>query len=169
MREKSGIIWGLLLVLLGAFLLVSRINPDLVPFFEWPFTIIAVGAFLILAAILTRSGGLAVPGCIVGGIGGILYYQNLTFDWASWSYMWTLIPGFVGAGMLLSGLIDRSGPRFDSSGLVLMAISAMGFLIFGSAFGFRFFGIDFSVGNIWPLFLIGAGVLVLISAIFQKR
>lgn len=169
MSNKSGIVWGFLLVLLGAFLLVTRIMPDVLPFFEWPFTIIAVGVFLLLAALLTRNGGLAVPGCIVGGIGAIMYYQNMSGDWASWSYMWALIPGFVGVGVLLSGLIDRSGPRFESGGVVLMAISAMGFLIFGSAFGFNFFGLNMDIGNIWPLFLIGAGVIVLVGAIFQKR
>ena len=103
-------------------------------------------------------------GCIVGGIGGILYYQEMTGDWASWAYMWTLIPGFVGVGVLLSGLIDRSGPRFESSSLILMAISAMGFLIFGGSFGF---GLD--VGRLWPIFIIGAGVITLLSALFGRK
>jgi sulfite exporter TauE/SafE len=51
---------------------------------------------------------------------------------------------------------------------VLMAISAMGFLVFGSAFG-ALFGFIFDVGTLWPLFLIGIGVITLISAIFRRR
>ena len=42
--------------------------------------------------LLTGQPGMLVPACIVGGIGGMLYWQNLTGDWASWSYSWSLIP-----------------------------------------------------------------------------
>ena len=49
-----------------------------------------------------------------------------------------------------------------------MAISAMGFLIFGSAFG-QLFGLTFGVGTLWPLFLIGIGVIALISAMFRRK
>ena len=164
MRNRGGFIWGVLLILLGAFLLTTRLMPETFDFLSWPFTVIGVGGFFLLAAILTRNGGLAIPGCIVGGIGGILYYQNLYNAWASWSYTWTLIPGFVGIGVILNGLIDRSGPRFDSGGLVLMAISAVGFMIFGGAFG-----LDWEFIDLWPLFLIGAGVMTLISAFFHRR
>jgi len=80
--------------------------------------------------------------------------------------MWTLIPGFVGVGVIIAGLLDRERPRFESGGLILMAISAMGFLIFGSAFG-ALFGYEFEFGMLWPLFLIGIGVITLISAIFS--
>ncbi len=40
-----------------------------------------------------------MPSIIVGGIGGILAYQDYTGHWESWSYLWTLIPGFVGLGI----------------------------------------------------------------------
>jgi hypothetical protein len=84
--------------------------------------------------------------------------------WDTWTYAWTLIPGFVGVGILLSGLIDRSGPKFESSSLVLIAISAAGFIIFGGTFG-----LGWSVGNLWPLFIIGLGVIVLISAFIKPK
>jgi hypothetical protein len=43
---------------------------------------------------------MAVAACIIGGIGGILYWQSYTGDWASWAYVWTLIPGFSGIGII---------------------------------------------------------------------
>lgn len=170
MENRSGIVWGILLILLGGFFLVTRLMPEVFGFVYWPFFIIGVGGAFLAAAILTRTGGLAVPGAIVGGIGGILYYQAVTGHWESWAYIWTLIPGFVGVGVLLAGLIDRSGPRFDSGGLILIAISAMGFLVFGTAFG-GMLGLpfDMDIGTIWPIFLIGIGLITLISALFRKR
>ena len=68
------------------------------------------------------------------------------------------------AGVIIAGLLSREHPRFDSGGLVLMAISAMGFIIFGGTFG-----LNLGVGTLWPLFLIGIGVITLFSALFRKR
>jgi hypothetical protein len=168
MNNRNGIVWGLLLIILGGFFLATRMMPDLFGEIFWPFIVIGVGGMFLLAAILTRTGGLAVPGSIIAGIGGILYWQAVTGRWESWAYIWTLIPGFVGVGVIFAGLLDREKPRFDSGGLVLMAISAMGFLIFGSAFG-QLFGLTFDVGTLWPLFLIGIGVITLISALFRRK
>jgi len=163
-NRQHGVMWGILLILLGAFFLATRLMPEIFGYVYWPFFVIGVGGMFLLSAILTRTGGLAIPGCIVGGIGGILYYQAISGDWASWSYMWTLIPGFVGVGVIFAGLLSRDHPHFDSGGLVLMAISAMGFLIFGGAFG-----LNLDVSTLWPLFLIGIGLITLVSALFRKH
>ncbi len=168
MGNRRGVVWGILLILLGAFFLVTQMKPDLIGDVSWPFFIIGIGLVFLISAVLTRTGGLAIPGCIIGGIGCILYWQSVTGHWESWSYIWTLIPGFVGLGVIIAGLLDREHPHFDSGGLILMAISAMGFMIFGSAFG-SLFGYNFDMGSIWPIFLIGIGLIILISAIFRKR
>ena len=163
-ENRHGIIWGILLILLGSFFLVVRMYPNFFGPDFWPFIIIGLGGVFLISALLTRSGGLAIPGCILGGIGGILYYQVISNNWASWSYMWTLIPGFVGVGIILAGLLSRGKPHFDSSGLILMTISAMGFFIFGGAFELKL-----NMGTYWPLFLIGVGLITLVSALFHKR
>jgi len=168
MERKSGVVWGVLLILLGLFFLVTRMMPELFGNIFWPFIIIGIGGLFLVAAILTRTGGLAIPGCIIGGIGGILYYQALTGRWESWSYIWTLIPGFVGIGIIIAGLLDREKPHFESAGLILLAISAMGFMVFGSAFG-SLFGYPFDIGTLWPVFLIGIGLITLVSALFRRR
>jgi hypothetical protein len=164
MEHRHGIMWGILLILLGCFFLITRLMPDIFGEESWPFIVIGVGAVFLLSALLTGNGGLAIPGCIVGGIGGILYYQSLTHDWESWAYAWTLIPGFVGVGVILAGLFSRDHPRFDTGGLVLIAISAMGFLIFGGSFG-----LNLNVNTLWPIFLIGIGVITLIGALFRRH
>ncbi len=163
-NRNRGVIWGILLIALGGFFLITRLMPEIFGYVYWPFIIIGVGGAFLLAAILTRTGRLAIPGCIVAGIGGILYYQSITGDWASWAYIWTLIPGFVGVGVLFAGLLSRERPHFDSGGLILMAISAMGFLIFGGSFG-----LNLGIGTLWPVFLIGIGLITLVNALFRKR
>jgi len=164
MRRRSSLGIGLVLIMVGAWLLVDRWMPGLLPHFTWPWTIIGAGAFLLLLGLLTGEPGLAVPACIVGGIGGLLYWQDATGNWDSWSYVWALIPGFVGVGIALSGLLSgefRKGIR-EGGGLIL--ISMILFAVFGS-----FFGALGLVGNYWPVLLILLGLLMLIRALFPSR
>jgi hypothetical protein len=73
---------------------------------------------------------MSIPACIVAGIGGILYYQHRSGDWDSWSFLWTLIPGFVGVGSILTGLFGENTRRNLAHGLNLVVISAAMFLFF---------------------------------------
>jgi len=164
MVERKGFVAGILLILLGGFFLAAQLMPEIFGYIFWPFILVGIGGVFLLSALLTRTGGLAIPGSILLGLGGIFYYQTMTNDWESWSYIWTLIPGFVGLGVIIASLLSRDGPRFDSGGLVLMAISAMGFLMFGGMFG-----LDLEMSTMWPIFLIGIGVITLFSALFRKR
>ncbi len=164
MVERKGFVAGILLILLGGFFLAAQLMPELFGYVFWPFILVGIGGVFLLSALLTRTGGLAIPGSILLGLGGIFYYQTMTNDWASWSYIWTLIPGFVGVGVIIAGLLSRGGPHFDSGGRVLMAISAMGFLMFGGMFG-----LNLDMSTMWPIFLIGIGVITLFSALFRKR
>jgi len=164
MRRKSSFGIGLLLVLVGVWLLAAQWMPWLLPQFSWPWTIIGVGAFLLLLGLLTGAPGLAIPACTVGGIGVLLYWQNVTGNWESWSYVWTLIPGFVGVGIVLSGLLGgdvRKGMR-EGGGLIL--ISLILFAVFGS-----FFGALGLAGAYWPVLLILLGLLMLVRGLFRSR
>ncbi len=114
-------------------------------------------AVLIDPRLITGAPGMAVPASIIAGIGGILYYQNATGDFASWSYMWTLIPGFVGVGSILAGLLGEHTRRNLGHGLRLMVISAVMFLIFATFFG----GLDILGPYGLPIILILLGVYVL--------
>ena len=84
----------------------------------------------LLAALVRQAAGR-----IIAGIGGILYYQNQTGEFDSWSYMWALIPGFVGVGTILAGLLGENTRRNLAHGMNLIVISAVLFLVFASFFG----------------------------------
>ena len=163
-NRRNGIVGGVILILLGLLFLASELFPQTFTFWDWPFIIVGLGGVFILWAILAGSGGLAVPGVILAGIGGIFYYQNLTGDWESWTYIWALIPGLVGLGVILSGIIDRNFKEAFSGGLTLLVISGVLFFAFGS-----FFGLEHDLIQYWPVLLIVLGLIALVRVIFPGR
>jgi hypothetical protein len=169
MNRKTRSNWalGVILILVGGWFLAIQIAPDLNDWFwdifDWPYIIIAVGVFLLLFGILAGTPGLSVPASIVTGIGGILAYQNTTGNWESWAYIWTLIPGFVGIGVILSALLGDGGNEGIRSGLTLVFISAIMFLIFSSIMGAN------PLGAWWPILLILLGVWLLIQPFFRRK
>ena len=137
--NRTQIVVGILLILLGAWFVAVRLVPQLRPWenvqFEWPFYVVAAGAVILVVGLLTGAPGMTIPASIVAGIGGILYYQNLTQRWDTWSFMWALIPGFVGFGTILAGLLGENTRHNLARGFNLMVISALLFLIFAAIFG----------------------------------
>jgi len=164
MNRRATVTVGVILILMGLVFLARQIFPGILGFFEWPFIIIGIGVIFILAAILSGLGGLAIPGTIIAGIGGILYAQNHFIGWASWSYMWALIIGFVGLGNIISGLIEGQIRSAMSGGLTLIIISTVLFFFFGGSFG-----LDPEFVKYWPILLIALGLIILINIIFKKK
>lgn len=162
MNRRASIVGGIILVLLGLLFLAREIAPQYFQFWEWPFVIIGLGLLFFIWAIASGTGGLAVPGAILAGIGTILYYQNITGDWESWAYVWALIPAFVGIGIIIGGIIDQNFKDAISSGLIMMLISAMLFFAFGSAFG-----LDPNITIYWPVLLIALGLVALVRALLS--
>lgn len=138
-QARTQLALGILLILFGIWFIAQRSIPELGAFVErfaeWPFTVIGVGVLLLVLGLVLGAPGLAIPAAIVAGIGGILYYQQATGDWDSWSYMWTLIPGFVGVGNVLRGLLGEETRTSVQHGLNLMVVSAVLFLVFSALLG----------------------------------
>jgi hypothetical protein len=167
-KKRSNLVGGLLLILIGGVFLVAQLSPDLFYWLDaeqsWPLIVIGVGVVMLFFALFTGVPVLAVPACIVGGIGGILYWQNATGNWGSWAYAWTLIPGFVGVGVILSGLLSGQLRKGFLEGGKTVMVS----LVLFSIFGFFFARNDFQ-GILWPSLLIGVGVIVLLRQLLGAR
>lgn len=168
-QGRTQLALGIILIILGAWFIAQRTFPELATIFErfadWPYTVIGVGVLLFLLGLILGVPGLAVPAAIVAGIGGILYYQNLTGDWESWAYMWTLIPGFVGTGIILQGLLGEDTHHNLKHGLNLMVVSAVLFLVFSA-----FLGGWGLLGNYGPaVVLILLGLWVIGSGLYRSR
>lgn len=166
-RGKGSIAGSLLLIFIGLWFLVTELSPAFKDWvygtLTWPAPIIGVGVLLALIGLVAWNPEMLIPACVVGGIGGILYYQNMTNDWESWAYVWALIPGFGGVGTLLGGLM--SGKRsMISGGAWTIVVSLILFAIFGS-----FLGRANILGQYWPVLLILLGVLLLARGIFRRQ
>ena len=167
-RKRTNLIGGILLILIGAWFLAMQFFPQLGEWINielsWPLIIIGVGVFLLVLGLLVGEPGMAVPAVIVGGIGCLLYYQNITGDWDSWAYAWTLIPGFIGLGILLAGLLGGTLRKDLVGGLTMIVISAVLFAIFASTLG----GLTV-LGDYWPVLLILLGLWIMLTAVFRKK
>jgi hypothetical protein len=165
-RVRSNLAAGLVLVLLGVWFLIMQFVPGLQIYtaLSWPLIIVGVGVILLVIGLFTGVPSMAVPACIVGGIGGLLYWQNVTGNWESWAYTWTLIPGFVGVGTVLASLLGGESRQGVRGGVWLILISLLLFAAFGS-----FFGALGLVGSYWPLLLIALGILIFVRSLFQFR
>jgi hypothetical protein len=166
-RQRSNTILGVLLILAGAIFLAQQFYPDLPVWdyfaFSWPVYVIGAGVLLLLLGLLIDAPGMAVPATVVAGIGAILYWQETTGSWDSWAYTWTLIPGFVGLGIILEALLEgkpRGGLRAGGS---LMVISAILFVIFAS-----FLGGPALLGTYWPVLLILIGLWFIIRSLLRR-
>jgi hypothetical protein len=138
-RNRTHLTLGVILILVAVGMLVLKAYPSLSEYFHfemiWPLWVILGGGFFLLMGLITGEPDLAIPASIFVGVGGILYYQQNTQDWASWSFMWTLIPGFAGIGNILAGLIGANFRKSIYEGFRLLIISSVMFLFFASIFG----------------------------------
>ncbi len=164
-RRSAGFAWGVILVLLGLVFLAGQAL-GLAAWLNlgnfWPLAVVGVGLLLLIVGVLGGTAGLAVPACVVGGVGLLLYYQNATGDWGSWAYTWALIPGFVGAGIILAGLLGGTLRQSLAGGIWLVCISGVLFAVFGSFLGP--FG-SLALVRYWPILLIIVGFVALVQAL----
>jgi len=171
MNRRSSLTFGILLILLGAWFLAIQLVPGLENWIDkygdWPLWIVGIGVIFLVSAVASGVSGLAVPGSIVSGIGGILWYQNSTGYWESWAYVWTLIIGFVGIGVFIMHTLDGNYRQAFKEGGATIFTSAVMFLIFGSFFRY-IFGEEPFLGEYWPVLLIVWGFWLLVKPIFIK-
>ncbi len=131
----------------------------------WPLFVVVPGlAFLYFAYTGDKNvAGLAVPGTVITGTGLILFYQNITGHWASWAYVWTLYPLFV--GLALRFMSQRTGDEgTQKASSLLMRIGAIGFIVGAVFFELMIFGHGGVFGNLaLPVVLVAIGGFMLMS------
>jgi len=159
-HSRSQLALGIILILVGIWFFAEKTIPSLAEFsdlyFKWPFTLMWIGALILLIVLFTGNPGMAVPAAIVAGIGGIFYYNDAyAGGQEAWAYMWTLIPGFVGVGSIIAGLLGDNPRHNLMHGLNTILVSAVGFLIFATIFG----GLDI-------LGKYGAAILLIVLGIY---
>jgi hypothetical protein len=127
---------------------------------SWPSILWGMGALFLLVSLFSSIGPLAIPGTVLGGLGLLLAWQNLTRAWDSWAFAWPLIPAFVGLGLLLAFIRSRV---MRTIGLSMLSWSLVVFAIFGI-----FFAGHGALIFLWPAILILAGLMVLFQTFLVR-
>ena len=172
-RNAGALIGGSVLIAIGILSLLGQVFGGLNFWsFIWPFIIIGAGAMFFLGMFAGGKSvsGLAIPGTIITTVGLILFYQNITGHWESWSYAWTVILFSVGLGIYIMGIYAQDeGQR--TSGKGLMKVGVIMFIIFGG-----FFEMIFSIGSrsvlrqaIFPVLLILLGLYLIYTRLTHKE
>jgi hypothetical protein len=106
-RNSGSLIAGTILIVLGLLSLAGQVFRGFTFWgYLWPFIIIAFGGLFFVGMFAGGKSlaGLAIPGSIICGLGIMMFLQNLTGYWESWSYSWTVILVLVGLGIFIMGL-----------------------------------------------------------------
>jgi len=173
-RNYGALVVGGVLICMGVLALFERL-------FEgtrfwgmvWPFIIIGFGALFFVGMFLLGKSfaWMAIPGSIIAANGLMLFLQNLTGRWETWSYSWTVILMSIGAGIYIMGAWQGDASR-RRAGVKLFEVGAVMFVIFGA-----FFEIIFSLGApqgmreyVFPvaLLLLGTYLIVKRSGLFPR-
>ncbi|WP_025027448.1 LiaI-LiaF-like domain-containing protein [Caldalkalibacillus mannanilyticus] len=143
---------GFILIGLGAYFLLKQLQ---LPLFEelisWPLILIIVGLSFILASFMGWEKILILPGGIVFSLG---FHFFALYNFSFWSHHWSLFPGAVGVGFLITFLRTRI-IHFMIPATILLALPAFHFLFGGMSFLFQW----------WPVIPILIGVYL----IFGRR
>jgi hypothetical protein len=166
-RNYGALVVGVVLICMGALTLFEKVFSGAKFWgFLWPLIIIGFGAMFFVVMVLTEKsfGWLAIPGSIIATNGLMLFLQNITGRWETWSYSWTVILMSVGIGIFIMGAWQGDESR-RRSGLKVFKVGVILFIIFGS-----FFEILFSLGAptslrdyIFPVALILLGIYLVVK------
>jgi hypothetical protein len=174
-RNAGSLVGGGLLIIFGLLALVGQLFRGF-NFWNtfWPFFIIGFGLLFFVGMFAGgRSvSGLAIPGTIVTTIGLMLFYQNISNHWESWSYGWTVILMAVGLGIFIMGAWGQNASQ-RTAGLRVLRIGLIMFVIFGAFFELIFTsGMPFGLRSIiFPaaLILLGLYLILTRSGLFPGR
>ena len=164
MIDRRGLNVGIVLLLVGAFFLLSRTFR-----FSGPgVTLVLIGTiFLVLAAVRGFRGPL-LPGGVLLGLGaGFLLRDALQGAIPPWA---TILLG-LGGGFLLVAVLDRAAghagrrPSPVVPGVILVAIALFAALARQTVV----LEVLRSVQELWPWALLLAGLLLVVQALFRGR
>lgn len=174
-RNRSyslGLIFGIMLIAIGALALIGQIFWTDAIRYLWPFFIIIPGV-VVVALALPDETGLGEPFSIIGTMvtvtGLLLFYQQLTGHWTSWAYAWALVaPIGAGVGLWLYGVVHHHESKRKSAWDLVrigLIIGLVGLIFFELILNISGWGLGF-IG--WPVLFIGLGVFLLVRALLRR-
>lgn len=174
MSRTIELVAGVILLVVGLLVLASDpiirivsglgVDDDLLRW--WPAIFIALSIFFLGPGLLggpsrRLRAGMVIPGAMLAGVGGALLYSTLTDRWASWAYLWSVIPFSFGLGMYAAGWI-ADAPAFKWIGSGIAAGGVVAYLVFATAFGGEAFRLVAAIG------IIGLGLALTIGGLADR-
>lgn len=168
--KGSSTLAGIFLILLGvAFLAITQGAINLNWGSIWPIFPMIAGVFLLVLTFTSPNpaarSGLVFAGTIPLLLG--LFFFAITLDILSWSNMGTLWPIFplaVGVAFIIAYLVSNREHNFyliPGASLIIIAVT---FLVI-----FQVGGSASAIGKLWPIFLVMAGILLLVLPMIRRR
>ncbi len=168
------LIFGSILVVLGVLLLLVQVLDVDIFVWTWPFFVIVPGLVMLSIAVSrTSAHPLAIPGSIVTSTGLLLFFQQASDLFATWSYAWALIaPTSVGLGIWLMGRLDDDSAR-QRDGIHLMeiglALFAAGFVFFEMVLNLSGLLDRTATAALGGVLLIAGGALLILWSVNRNR
>jgi hypothetical protein len=160
---------GLVIVSVGLFILLAQFVPDIG---RW--ITLLIGFIFLAAFVAKREYGFLVPGCIVSGVGvGVVLAGALDDPWSGAAVLFSIAGGFI-AIWVVSVLIrsaDKGWPGGDSRDVARALwwplipggiLALVGLVVLAED------GIASDVLRWWPVLIIGAGLIILVSALRRR-
>jgi len=155
-KQKGNLIWGILLIVIGLVFFIgniSRVSMD----YLWPVFPLAVGIMFLVGYFNDRKNyGLLMPGSILTVVSLLFFYCNFS-GWWHMEYLW---PIFILAPA--SGFFAMYFGGNKDQGLLIP-----GFIL--AVVGCVFLFLSSGVGDFWPVFLIAAGIIMIVIQFLSDK
>ncbi len=166
-KNLGALIAGSILIVFGLLALLGQLFQGFGFWnYLWPLIIVALGGLFFVGMFAGGKSvaGLAIPGSILGGLGLMMLFQNLTNHWESWAYSWTIILISVGLGIFIMGVYADNEYR-RRAGLNVMKVGLILFIIFGGFFEMLFsaFRLNGAGQYVFPGLLILLGLYLIVT------
>ena len=154
---------------IGGFFLLAQFIPDIgrwIPLF--------IGLIFLAAFLPKREYGFLIPGCIVSGVGvGVVLAGALDDPWPGAAVLFSIAGGFIAIWVvtMLVRRVDKGWPRNESGDVIeglwwpLIPggiLTLIGLVVLAEE------GFESDLLRWWPVLIIGAGVVVLVSALARR-
>ena len=161
---------GVVIISIGAFFLLAQLVPDIGRWIP-----LLIGLIFLAAFVPKREYGFLIPGCIISGVGVGVVLAGVADDrWSGAVVLLSIAGGFI-AIWVVSVLLRRanrdwpSGASKDAAQALWWPLIPGGILALVSLVVLAEEGFESDLLRWWPLLLIGAGSVVLISALSRRN
>ena len=166
--QKKNLAGGLILVVIGLIALVSQFVTIHLPINLGLLIVPGLGALFLVWGILTRNGGLVIPGGILSGVGWGIYAIAGPFSIWQGDNEGGIFLIFLGLGFGLITIVTAVFTK-ETHWWALIPGGIIAFVGASILFGGALLNVLTFAGKLWPLILILLGISILVNAQKEKQ